>query len=364
MTVCMQTTTKRPFFAAKKMAAVCGIAALSLLSDASHAAPLRMCVFDFLGTSGDAYGMAKDYVLAMQSLNVDIELKAYTNEGAATDDFRNGQCHALLATAFRTRPFNAVAASTDTVGATTIVRDGVIDMAASYDVLRKLIQTYSSSSPQVAKFMVEGDYEVGGILPIGPAYPFVNDRRINSLDAAAGKRVAALEHDKAQAAVIRRVGALPVAADLSDFHVKFNNGLVDVINVPTLAYLPLELHKGMGKKGGVNRFPLMIVTYQMVFRRSKFPEGFGTPSRNFWLGQFDRILQLIKHGDASIPPSAWIDIRPEDARRYVAMLREERILLAKQGIYDMRGLKVIKRIRCHVNPKDAECANKLEEEWQ
>jgi hypothetical protein len=346
---------------ASRLMAACVLATLSVVATA---APVRFCVFDFLGTAGDAYGMSKDYALAMQRYGVDIELKAYTSEGVATEDFRTGNCDAFIATAFRTRQYNPVAASIDSVGATTIVRKGVIDMPATYEVLRKLIQTYSTPSPLVTKLMVNGDYEVGGILPIGPAYPFVNDRRINTVEALAGKRIAAFDYDKAQAVMIQRIGAIPVSADVTNLHTKFNNGLVDMIAVPTLAYKPLELYKGLGTKGGVGRFPIMVATYQMVFRRTKFPEGYGEWSRAYWLGQFDRVLQLIHTGDASIPPSQWVEISTEDAYKYTLMLRESRISLAQQGLYDKRGLKVLKRIRCHVNPADSECTTKSEEEWK
>jgi hypothetical protein len=106
------------------------------------------------------------------------------------------------------------------------------------------------------------------------------------------------------------------------------------------------------------------VTYQVVFRKAKFPEGYGEWSRTYWLSQFDRVLQLIRTGDASIPPTQWLEVSPEDAFKYTLMLREARIQLAQQGLYDKRGLKVIKRIRCHVNPADPECATKSEEDWK
>ena len=336
--------------------ALCGAASLAC------AAPLRFCVFDVMGTTGEAFSMSRDYVIAMQRNDVEIDLKAYLDEGQAAEDYRTGRCDALLATAFRTRPFNPVAAATDSLGATSILRRGTIDINAGYEVLRKLVQTLSTPSPLVTRLMVQGEHEVGGILPIGPAYPFVNDRRIDTLDAAKGKRVAALSYDKAQSAIIERLGAIPVPVDITNVHKKFNSGQVDVINLPTLAYRPLELHKGLGTKGGVARFPLLIVTYQMVFRRAKLPEGFGTLSRGYWLGQFDRVLQLIKNGDATIPPAAWMDIGPEDSHKYVALMRDMRIQLAQEGLYDKRGLKIIKRIRCHVMPEDGECKTRSEEE--
>ena len=345
---------------ASRFATACLLAALSCSAQATQ----KLCVFDFLGTSGDMYSMSKDYVLAMQHYGADFELRGFVNEAQATEEFRNGNCDALVASGFRTRQFNSVAASTDSLGATTILRDGRIDTKGTYEVLRKLIQTYASVSPQVTKLMTNGNYEVGGITPAGAAYLFVNDRRINTVEAMAGKRISALDYDKAQAAMIQRINGIPVSTDTSNFHLKFNAGQLDIMAAPTLAYRPLELYKGMGTKGGVVRFPLLIVSYQMIFNRTKFPEGFGEKSREFWMGQFDRVLQVIRTYDSTIPPSEWIDIDPEAAVKYTLLLRESRIALAQQGLYDKRGLKVLKRIRCNVNPTDPECATKSEEDWK
>ena len=345
------------------LAAACVGVAVAF-SGTAQAAAQKFCVFDFLGASGDMFNLAKDYAVAMQRHGVDFELKGFTNEGLAAEEFRKGNCDALVATAFRTRQFNSVAASIDSLGSTTILREGKVDMAGTYEVLRKLIQTYAAPSPQVTKLMTQGDYEVGGIAPAGAAYPFLNDRRLSSVDALAGKRIAAFDYDKAQAAMIQRIHAIPVSADISNFHLKFNSGQLDMMAAPTMAYKPLELQKGMGSKGGVARFPILIVSYQMIFNRTKFPEGFGEKSREFWMSQFDRVLQIIRTADSTIPPLAWIDIEPEDAVKYTLMLRESRVQLAQQGLYDKRGLKVIKRVRCHVNAADSECATKSEEDWK
>ena len=349
--------------ATKTLAALAASTVLAMTSMPTQAAQ-KFCVYDMLGSSGDLFNMAKDYVVAMQRHGVTVELKGYTNEAVATEDFRAGQCDAVVTTGFRTRQFNAAAGAIDTLGSTTIVRDGKIDMAGSYDVLRKLIQTYSSPSPLVTKLMVEGNYEVGGIVPIGAAYPVLNDRRINTVEALAGKKIASFDHDKAQAVMIQRIGAQPVSADVTNFATKFNNGVVDMIAAPTLAYKPLELYKGIGTKGCIARFPILILTYQMIINRTKFPDGFGDKSREYWLSQFDRAMQLIKQADASIPAATWMDLSPENAYKYTLMLRESRIDIAQKGLYDKRGLKVIKKIRCSVNPADSECSTKSEEDWK
>lgn len=322
----------------------------------------KLCVYDMLGATGDLYNMTKDYVVAMQRNGASIELKGYTDERVATEDFRTGQCDAVVATAFRIRQFNAVSGSIDTLGATTIVRNGKIDIPASYEVVRKLIQTYAS--PAATKLMTEGNNEIGGIIPLGAAYPIVADRKINTIEALAGKRIAAFDHDKAQAVMIQRIGAQPVSADITNFSTKFNNGAVDMIAAPTMAYKPLELAKGIGKNGAITRFPIMILTYQMVINRTKFPDGFGVKSREYWSNQFDRAMQLIKQADASIPPATWMDLSAENSYKYTLMLRESRIDIAQKGLYDKRGLKVIKKIRCNVNPADPECTTKSEEDWK
>jgi hypothetical protein len=334
---------------------------LGLTSLGAHAAQ-KVCVYDMMGASGDLFSMAKDYALAMQKVGLSLNLKAYPDERQAVEDFRAGTCDAVIATAFRTRQFNATAGAIDTLGATTVVRDGRIDMPGSYEVVRRLIQTYAS--PQAKGVMVNGDYEVGGILPLGAAYPILHDRSLSTVEALAGKRIAAFDHDKAQATMIRRMRAVPVSADIINFATKFNSGQLDMAAAPSLAYKPLELYKGIGENGAITRFPIMILTYQLILNKTRFPDDVGEQSRIFWLSQFDRALQFIRKADAGIPPTTWLELSPENAYKYSLMLRESRIDIAQQGIYDKRGLKVIKRVRCSVNPADAECSTKSEEEWR
>ncbi len=333
-------------------------AAALVASGPVMAAKQHVCIFDILGTGGDGYNSAKDYALEMQKFGTDIELKAYVDERVAVEDFRTGQCDAVMATALRTRAFNALTAAIDSVGVSTVVRNGKLDMNASLEVVRKTIQTFSS--PKAAPLMVQGAYEVGGIVPLGAAYAFVNDRQISNLEAASGKRVAAFDYDKAQSQLIQRVGARPVAADVTNFGTMFNNGNVDVVMAPSIAFKPLELYKGMGTKGAVHRFPMTILTYQMIFKRDKFPEGFGQKSREAWAARFDNVVELIKRADATIPAKFWLDPTEADAERYVNLMRDGRIDMAEKGFYDKKGLKIIKRIRCDVNPSAPDCSQPTE----
>ena len=327
-------------------------------TSAQAQAPQRLCVYDMVGTSGDQYTMTRDYVVAMQRHGVSFQLKGYTDERVAVEDFRTGQCDAVAATGLRTRPYNPFTAAIDSIGATTIVRDGRVDMAASYQAVQRAIETFAS--PAAAKLMVSGAYEIGGVFPLGAVYAMVNDRRISSPEAASGKRVAAFDHDKAQAEIIKRLGAQPVSADVTNFHTKFNNGAIDIVVAPAIAYKPLELYKGIGKTGAVGRFPLLILTYQVILNRSKFPAGFGEKSRDYWLSHQDEARRVIHAAEAEIPAAQWIAFSAEDAQRYTLMMREARIELADKGLYDKRGLKMLKKIRCSLHAADAECGTDSE----
>jgi hypothetical protein len=332
-------------------------AALVGMAGAASAKNL-VCVWDVAGKTGDVYNAAIDYGVAMQKNGVDIELKSYVDERVAVEDFRAGQCDAVIATAFRTKAFNSVAGSIDSIGSSTVVRNNKIDIPASYDVVRKVIQLFSSEG--AAKMMVEGNYEVGGIFPLGAAYPIVRDRSINSVEALSGKKIAAFDYDKAQGAMIQKIGAQPVSVDVTNIGPRFNNGFVDMVTLPAVAYKPFELYKGIGTKGGIGRFPIMIPTVQLVFNKGKFPDGFGLKSRQYWAGQFDHAMNLIKKAEAGIPAATWDDLPAENIPKYVLMLREARIDIAKQGMYNKQTLNIIKRVRCSVNGSDAECASKNE----
>ena len=169
----------RSFFRPQGLA----LAAAALLSSVAVSAHAKnvVCVWDVAGKSGDVYAASTDYALAMQKHGADMELKGYVDERVAIEDFRAGQCDAVVATSFRTRQFNGVAGSIDSIGSTLVIKNGKVDIDAGYEVLRKVIQVFAA--PAAGKLMVDGNYEVGGIFPLGAAYPIVRDRKNNTVES-------------------------------------------------------------------------------------------------------------------------------------------------------------------------------------
>lgn len=330
------------------------------VDNVSDKAKLTLCVWDPIGASGQLFDAAKSYALAMQKAQVDLQLKAYTDERVASEDFRVGQCDALMATSLRTKHYLPMTAAIDYGGAATIVREGKIDMEASYQVVHKAIELFAS--PATAKIVANERFELGGILPMGAIFTFVRDRDLFK-KGFTGARLPAFDDDKVQAYLITRIGAQAVASDINNFVTKFNNGNVDALFAPAVAYKPLEIYRGVGTRGGVSRMPLAFSSIQMVFDRSHFPEGFGLQSRQYWAAQFDLALRTARKAEADIPATLFVDMPSEQAVAFVTNQRDTRVELALKGFYDKMGLKIMKRIRCSVLAAAAECATNAEIDW-
>ena len=323
------------------------MAAATLAVSASNAQAQVVCVFDLLGTSGDVYTMMKDYALAANGWGAKVTLKPYTDERVASEDFKAGQCDAVALTGMRGRQFNSFVGSIDAIGA-------VPSNAAARAVMQLV------SKPQLATDMVQNGYEVAGVTPMGSAYLFVNDRSINTLAKAAGKKIAVLDYDKAQARMVQRVGAQPVSADITTFGGMFNNGQVDIVGAPAIAFKPLELHKGLGSKGAIAKFPILQVTGNIIIRQNKFPAGFGQKSREWVATQLPRALAMVEKTEKDIPAKYWMEIPANDQVGYIKLMREARIELTKEGFYNTKMMSLLKRVRCQQNPSSFECALKDE----
>ncbi|MCQ8896748.1 DUF6091 family protein [Limnobacter humi] len=330
-----------------KTAALLALATGLLIAPSAFAAPTKMCIFDIAGRNGPAFNQARDYAVAAKEWGADIELQAYVDERLVAEDFKTGKCDAVAISALRGRQFNQFVGSIDSIGA-----------VPTYKHLQAIIDL--TNNPKLAPKMTQGHFEVVGILPIGAAYVMVNDRSINSVEKAAGKKIAVLDYDKSQAKMVQQLGAQPVSSEVINFGSKFNNGQVDIIAAPAIAYQPLELYKGIGQKGGIYRFSLVQLTANLIIRKDKFPEGFGAKSRVWVSKQFDRAVKLVDIAEKAVPAAAWLDIPPADHAKYEVLMREARIQMTKEGFYDAEMTKLLKKIRCKFDAGLGECADKNE----
>jgi TRAP-type C4-dicarboxylate transport system substrate-binding protein len=315
---------------------------------------IRACIFDPIGNNGPGIQYAKDLELQARRWNVFLDIKVYTDESVAAEDFKANQCDAVAISTFRAKQFNKFIGSLDAVG-------GLQDYAQVRTAMDVLY-----TNPKIAPFMIEGPYQVGGVIPLGAIYVMVNDRRIDSIEKAAGKKIAVLDFDKSQAKMVQQLGAQPVASDITNFAGKFNNGQVDIIAAPALAFRPLELYRGLGDKGAIYRLPLAMMSGTVVIRREKFLKEVPDLDdkiqkiRNFVIGYLDQAYALIDSVEKDIPERYWLDLSPEEKDKYFRLMREARLQLTADGTYDPRMMALLKKIRCKHNPSSFECALKDE----
>jgi len=307
----------------------------------------RICVWDIAGKNGPIYQAAVDQVAELMQWGVQIELDAYTSESVLTEELKAGMCDAALFTGLRARLFNKYTGTIDAIGA-----------VPSRDHMKLLMRAITSAKN--ADRMVDGQYVVMGYAPMGAAYIFVNDRSINTLAKAAGKRVAVLDYDLVQAEMVSQIGANPVPTALVNAGTKFNNKIVDVLAAPLAAYQIMELYKGLGDNGGIVNYPFSQITLQLVGRADKFPNELAQLVREDFLTRFDTIEKLVKAQEGDIPEQYWIDIPDDDKAEYQVMMQEARIQLRERDYYHADMLALQRKVRCKFEPSHFECANPVE----
>ena len=334
----------------KALSLLLPVLCLSLPLQAQAMPERDLCVFDIVGSSGDVYNMMQDYRAAAREWGVDLNLRAFTDENIAYEELTGGQCDAAAITGVRGRQLNEYAGSLDSVGA-----------IPDYETLRTVMQVLASGEEQITDNLRDGSYEIMGVAPMGAAYLFVKDQSIDNVNALAGKSIAVMEYDEAQGRMAAQVGMSPVMSDVTNFAGRFNNHSVDICFAPVAAYSALELYRGLTDDGGIVDYTLGQLTLQMIARHDEFPEGFADKSREYWYEElFDRGMQIIENAYEDVPDDRWIEIPEDEQREYDEMMREARVDMRDDGIYDADMLSLLRNIRCRQDPGRAECAEELE----
>ncbi|ARU57612.1 TRAP transporter solute binding subunit [Oleiphilus messinensis] len=328
---------------------ITALGATALLANQAHAEAIdrKFCIFDPIGHNGPLFNVMKSSKPTALKWGVNFELSAYTDEKIAAEDFKAAQCDAVLLTGTRAREFNKFTGSLEALGA--IPGDQEMQM---------ILQTLNQ--PKAAKLLTNGNYEVAGILPAGAVYLFLRDRNVNTVDKLQGKKIATLDYDPASLTMVRHIGASVVGASSANFAGKFNNGSVDAAYAPAIAYTPLELYKGVAQDGGVFDYKLAQMNFQIIIHHDRFPEGFGQKVREYASGQYDEAYKLVATAESEIKAEHWMHPAKEHVSGYDNMLREVRISLRDEGVYDANALRLMRKVRCKTNPKNAECVDKRE----
>src|SRR5690606_5482122 len=320
---------------------------MTILASTASATPQQVCVFDLLGKSCESYKLIEEWALASKQWGAGVQLRGYQDEAKVDQDVRSGKCDAFYMTSMRARTYNKFAGSIDALGG---VPSNDIAMKAISYVLDK------RNSKRLVSQNGKEKFEVAGIGQIGPAYIFVRDRSMNQLEHIKDKKFAVLHYDHAQTSMVKRIEAIPVKSDISNFIRKFNQGEVDIVAAPAYAFKPLEMSKGLGSKGAMINFPVVNVTADLIIRPEKFPPQFAAQSREWFIKQLPRSFAMVKRMEAEIPSKYILNLSREEQLNYQKILRDGRMDLTRQGIYDPMMMTVLKRARCTVERTNFECS--------
>ena len=307
----------------------------------------RICIWDIAGRSGPIFSLAQDQKAELSQMGVQVEMEAYTSESILTEDLKAGRCDAALMTGLKARTFNKFSGTIDSVGA--------LPSTKHFKVLLKALM----DSRLAPKF--ENDhYIVLGVAPAGAAYIFVNDRKINSLTKAAGKRIAVLDYDQTQAKMVLKLGATPIPSSLVGAPNKFNNGAVDVLPAPLVAYGFMELYRGMEPDGGIIDYPFSQASMQMIGLKDKFPREVAQIIRESFFKGFDHVIKQLKVQTGDIPSRWWIPIPDQEKQDYEVLMQQARIELREADYYDGVMLRIQRKVRCKLDATRFECPNPVE----
>lgn len=304
---------------------------------------LSMCVFDIAGRDGIVVKEMQMFQLEAFRWNVELSFQVYQDDLAASESFKNGHCDILNLPGFRVREFNSFTGSLNAIGA-----------LPSYQHLGVVIK--SLSSPKAAKLMRAGDYEVIGIGPIGSLFLFVNDRRLQSPEDFAAKRVAVVNTAPESSYMAERLKLKTVSSSLVDSMQKFSDNTVDITTAPSVAYQSRKLDKGLGVNGGIIKWPSAHSTMQLIVRWEQVPEHFTQRSRSYWANRYPALVKTILAKERAIPEGYWIDLKEAQQARWNALFRASRISLRNRKVYNAKALTLFRKVRCKLEPSRTECS--------
>lgn len=301
------------------------------------------CVWDPVGRTGPVMSFYSDLIPKAQSWGLAITFIPYTDEKIAANEFKAGKCDAVLLSAIMSRQFVKFGGTMDAVGSVT-----------SNKGLELLLATLAR--PKAGSLMTEGPYEVVATFTVGSMFAFVRDRNIDTIDEFSGKRFSILNDDPQAKMFAELAGATPVGTTLSTFSAMFNNGNLDILLMPALAYNTFELYVGLGETGGIIHYPLYYGMLHTTARKDKFPADFGHKMRNYMLTRLDAMNKAVEDAEAEIPNKYWIPVSEHTQDEIDHFNKRVRVALKKEKINHPAALKLMWKIRCRLDRTRGECS--------
>lgn len=314
----------------------------SVTATAANIEKKSVCTWDPVGKNGPVIAFFSELIPTALSWGLELHFIPYEDENLVAKDLKDGKCDIGIVTAILSRDFVQFAGTLDAIGGITSERK-----------LRKTLAALSS--PKASDLMSDNNYEVVASLPVGSMFAFVNDKKIKGIDDFKGKTLAVLNGDIQTKMFAELSGARPILVNLSNFSEHFNNGTLDIVLMPALAYNTFELYKGLGDKGGILDIRLFYGMLQAVAVKSSFSDDFGVKMRRYIVNKLNTITTMIDNAENQIPKKYWIKTSQETKDELEGFYKNIRLTLKVNEKFDSRALSLLWRIRCLTSPDREEC---------
>jgi len=301
------------------------------------------CIWDPVGRGGPVMSFYSDVIPKAQSWGLNIRFVAYTDERIAANDFKAGRCEAVLLTSILARQFVKFGGTMDAIGAINSQKGLELALA-------------TLARPRAGKLMTQGNYEVVATFPVGSMFAFVNDRSINNIEGFSGKKLAILNGDPQARKFADLAGASQFNVTLSTFAGQFNNGNVDILLMPALAYNTFELYHGLKDNGGILDYRLYYGMLQTIAKKDQFPKGFGHKMRKYILSRMSAMKKMVSDAEREIPKKYWIKISQFTKDDIDHFSKRVRMALKKDKVNHPTALKLFWKIRCRLDRSRGECS--------
>lgn len=303
-----------------------------------------VCVWDVLGNKGPIYTATVDQKLRLSHYGIKLEVEAFTNEQDVVDKLRSGHCDTSVMSGAKAREFNDFTASIEALGG-----------GPSRQHMKYLLQVLSS--PYAHKKMIQGDFHVVGIIPLGFNYLFTHDSKKPSLKRTLSRNqtAAVIANDASQNALFNafNIKLLPSMSTASSAGA-YNLADADLLMAPLVAYNMFNLGKGL-KHGSIVDYPLSQMTLQIVSRLDTIPLEVGQFLREDMFVKLNMFYRETEKNSREIPKEKIYPLSSRDVRALNARITEIRQQLTQQGDYHPGMMKLQKKIRCKIDKTLQEC---------
>lgn len=302
------------------------------------------CVWDVLGKQGPIYASAIDQKLRLKHYGITIEVEAYTDEQQVVDKLKSGHCDTSVMSGAKAREFNDFTGSIEALGGVPTKQH-----------MKYLLQVLSSA--RAHKKMVQGNYHVVGIIPIGFNYLFTHDGKQPTLDRSLNskRKASVVDTDVSHNAFFKHFEIDTVSWESTAAAAgAYNLAEADLFMAPLVAYNMFNLGTGL-KHGSIIDFPLSQMTLQVVARLDTIPMEVGQFLREDMFLKLNLFYREVEKNSREVPKKQMYKLSKRDEGilgQKIALVREQ---AAKENGYNSSMLRLQKNIRCKIDKSHQEC---------